>query len=211
MSSDDTALAKLAGAILDGTPIDWDAADSGRDASGPPARASPESDRGDRRCPERGDARRCGDRCAFSNGSDKERSATYIERGTRGWIARWRSSCCRSDPVSSQPAGDIDHRRRPACSPASGIPTSSLFMAPSGSTTASACGWNMSTAARFISWWWRMAGASRRSEVAALGQALCGAVAAVHAAGLLHRDIKAQNVMMARRGPGGVDGLRHRA
>ena len=37
-------------------------------------------------------------------------------------------------------------------------------------------------------------------EVAAIGQALCGAVAAVYAAGLLHRDIKAQNVMMARDG-----------
>ncbi len=58
----------------------------------------------------------------------------------------------------------------------------------------------MSTAARFISWSSRMAGASRRREVAAIGQTLCGAVAAVHAAGLLHRDIKAQNVMMAREG-----------
>jgi serine/threonine-protein kinase len=35
------------------------------------------------------------------------------------------------------------------------------------------------------------------SEVAAIGVELCHAVAAVHAAGLLHRDIKAQNVMRA--------------
>ena len=34
-------------------------------------------------------------------------------------------------------------------------------------------------------------------EVARIGVELCGAVSAVHAAGLVHRDIKAQNVMMA--------------
>jgi tetratricopeptide (TPR) repeat protein len=37
-------------------------------------------------------------------------------------------------------------------------------------------------------------------EVAAIGRTLCSAVAAVHSAGLLHLDIKAQNVMMARDG-----------
>jgi serine/threonine-protein kinase len=35
------------------------------------------------------------------------------------------------------------------------------------------------------------------AEVARIGSELCGAVSAVHSAGLVHRDIKAQNVMMA--------------
>jgi tetratricopeptide (TPR) repeat protein len=38
------------------------------------------------------------------------------------------------------------------------------------------------------------------TEVATIGRAICSGVAAVHAAGLLHLDIKAQNVMMARDG-----------
>jgi tetratricopeptide (TPR) repeat protein len=37
-------------------------------------------------------------------------------------------------------------------------------------------------------------------EIGAIGAALCGAVGAVHAAGLLHRDIKTQNVMRRKDG-----------
>ena len=57
----------------------------------------------------RSDAGDVGAVCACSNVSDEERSATCIERGTRGSIARSRSSCCRSDPVSSgdRPASSI--------------------------------------------------------------------------------------------------------
>ena len=51
--------------------------------------------------------------------------------------------------------------------------------------------------ARRSSSWWRTASASSAAEAVALGIELCSAVAAVHAAGLLHRDIKASNVMVA--------------
>jgi serine/threonine protein kinase len=47
----------------------------------------------------------------------------------------------------------------------------------------------------------------QRRRCNASGVELCRAVAAVHAAGLLHRDIKAQNVMLADDGSRGVDGL----
>ena len=44
----------------------------------------------------------------------------------------------------------------------------------------------------------RSSGPLSAREVIRIGIALCGAVAAVHAAGLLHRDVKAQNVMRER-------------
>ena len=36
------------------------------------------------------------------------------------------------------------------------------------------------------------------ADATAIGIDLCGALGAVHAAGLLHRDVKAQNVMLVR-------------
>ena len=47
-------------------------------------------------------------------------------------------------------------------------------------------------------------------ETMLIGVDVCGALAAVHAAGVLHGDIKANNVMRARGWPHGADGLRRR-
>ena len=47
-------------------------------------------------------------------------------------------------------------------------------------------------------------------EASLLGQDLCRALAAVHAAGLVHRDVKAQNVIREEGGRARADGLRHR-
>ena len=67
-------------------------------------------------------------------------------------------------------------------------------MASIATTAWSACGWNSSTGSRS-----RAPSATRGAldprEAALVGVDLCRAVAAVHKAGLVHRDIKAHNVM----------------
>ena len=74
-------------------------------------------------------------------------------------------------------------------------------------TAGSASGWNSSGARRSNICCERTAPFSAR-EAAFIGQDLCRALAAVHAAGLVHRDVKAQNVMREEGGPHRPDGLR---
>ena len=74
------------------------------------------------------------------------------------------------------------------------IRTSSRCMAPSSTTAASACGWSSCAASR-SSRPSRLAASFGAREAALIGLDLCAALAAVHGAGLLHRDVKAQNVM----------------
>ena len=209
MSSDDTALAKLAGAILDGTPIDWDAVDSAA-TPGPPARASPESDRGDRRCSAQ-ECPRCGDRCGCSNGSGTERSATCIERGTRGSIARSRSSCCRpgsrclatgSRPRSSKKAG---------CSPAYSPQRRHHLWRRAHRRPRWPVDGICRRRERCIRWWSTTASSSRRGRPPRLDRHClqrgrsrpCRRPAPSRHQGAERHD--------GRRGPGGVDGFRHRA
>ena len=91
--------------------------------------------------------------------------------------------------------------RKDGCWRASGTRTSSPSTASIATTASSACGWSSSTASR-----WRASSATRGAldprEAALIGIDLCRAVAAVHKAGLVHRDIKAHNVM--REGSGRI-------
>ena len=64
--------------------------------------------------------------------------------------------------------------------------------APKRTTGGSVSGWTSSAARRSAG---AQAGRLQRAEAVLIGQDLCRAMAAVHGAGLVHRDIKAQNVM----------------
>ena len=84
--------------------------------------------------------------------------------------------------------------RKAACSRGSGIRTSSPSTASTSTRGPSACGWSGSKVSRSRRFWPRggcSEGRKRRSSAIDV----CRAVAAVHKAGLLHRDIKAHNVM----------------
>ena len=198
MSSDDTALAKLAGAILDGTPIDWDAADLD---------ATP---------PDRPLVRHLKAIAAIAGAQSAGmpemwgplRLLERIGQGAFGDVYRaWDPRLDREvalkllpvDPVSSnQLATSIIEEGRLLAR----IRHPSVVTIYGAERIDDRVGlWMEYVDGRTLHQ--LVVEDGRRfspSEVAALGQALCGAVAAVHAAGLLHRDIKAQNVMMDREG-----------
>ncbi len=193
--NDDVALTELAGAVLDGAPVDWDAADSG---------AAPA---------ERPLVRQLKAIAAIARAHQTDMPETWgplrllerIGQGAFGDVYRaWDSRLDREVALKLLPAD-------PAVS--NQLATSII---EEGRLLARVRHPNVVTiygAERIddrVGLWMEyidgrtlhqlVVDDGRRfspQEVAAIGQALCGAVAAVHAAGLLHRDIKAQNVMMA--------------
>jgi serine/threonine-protein kinase len=198
VSNDDTALTALAGAILDGTPIDWDAADSGLAPRDRPILHHLKAI------------------AALAGTGRADLPVTWgplrllerIGQGAFGDVYRaWDSRLDREVALKLLPT---DY------APSSPLATSII---EEGRLLARVRHPNVVTiygAERIddrVGLWMEYVDGrtlhqlvvdDRRRfsprEVATIGQALCGAIAAVHAAGLLHRDIKAQNVMMARDG-----------
>lgn len=197
MIADDTRLAMLAGAILDGQPIDWDAADSStQDADRPllarlrQIAALAEAHRAD--MPETWGPLRILER--IGKGAFGE---VY-----RAWDSRLdREVALKLLPADDHPGGDL-----------------STSIIEEGRLLARLHHPNVVTiygAERIqgrVGLWMeyitgqtlhQMVTAGRRftpTEVVRIGREICSAAAAVHAAGLLHRDIKAQNVMMSGEG-----------
>ena len=198
MSGDGRRLDELAGAILDGTPIDWDAADQAAGAADRPfvrqlkaIAAIAEAQRvempetwGPLRLLERigqgafGEVYRAGDQrldrdvalklMPARQGTSEQLATSIIEEGRL--LARVRHP----NVVTIYGAERIDDRVGLWMEYVEGRTLHHLVV---------------DEGRRF----------SPR-EVAAFGEALCGALSAVHAAGLLHRDVKAQNVMVDRDG-----------
>ena len=118
-----------------------------------------------------------------------------------GYAARSRG---RAQAAAGRTSADDDRSdtrssRKAACSRACAIRTSSPSTAPSASTNRIGLWMEFVKGGRSS----RSSSSGRCSapaEAVEIGLELCRAVAAVHGAGLLHRDIKAHNVMLAEDG-----------
>lgn len=198
MSSDDARLEAVAAAILDGTPVDWDAADS--DAA-PPVRPF---------------LRHLKAIAAIADAQRSEMPDTWgplrllerIGQGAFGDVYRaWDPRLDREVALKLMPADRASFDQLGT----SIIEEGRLLARVRHPSVVTIYGaeriddrvgiWMEYVDGRTLHQ--LVVEESRRfspSEVARLGQTLCGAVAAVHAAGLLHRDIKAQNVMVGGEG-----------
>ena len=225
MPDGDPLLDDLAAAVLDGAAVDWVAAESSADpatrtfvrhlrlvSSIVQVHHDPPLTGNDPPVPVPHQITATSDRWGHL------RLLERIGRGAFGEVFRaWDTRLDREVALKLLPADAVarlgdrkhDHPGRAGSSPRSGIRTWSPSTAPSRSAIASASGWS-SSAARRSSNCSSRARSSERTEVIGIGVELCRAVSAVHAAGLLHRDIKAHNVTRAEDGRSRADGLRHR-
>ena len=198
MSSEDAGLDAVAGAILDGTPVDWRAIDS---TAAPPDRAL---------------LRHLKTIAAIAGAQKAEMPETWgalrllerIGRGAFGEVYRaWDPRLDRQVALKLMPA-DLAERNQIATSIIEEGRLLARIRHPNVVTIYGAecidgqVGlWMEYVDGRTLHQF--VVGERRRfspSEVVEIGQALCSAVAAVHQSGLLHRDIKAQNVMVANDG-----------
>ncbi len=138
-----------------------------------------------------------------SNTSDAEHSAMSIGPGTAVSIARSRSRFCGAENMMTRHASRRSFRKD-GCWPGFVIPTSSRSTARSASVDRSACGWSSSTARR---WNRSCASTDHSTSIGSSGSAstLADALSTVHRAGLIHGDVKTQNVMCASDGRTGAD------
>ena len=207
MRGDDRALVDAAASVADGAPVDWVSAESRADADNRRLVRHlrlVESIASLHRSIPREDADLPSRRISEPGGPHWGRLVLLdrIGAGTSCEVVRaWDTALHRevalkllhdeADQAQTLTAGCWKRRGAwRACA----TPTSSRSTAPSSTTDASACGWSSCTASRSRRPC-RLAGPFGAREAALIGLDLCAALAAVHGAGLLHRDIKAQNVM----------------
>ena len=126
-----------------------------------------------------------------------------VGRGTFGRVYRaWDTRLDREVALKLLPAGPAASDARATsiieevvCWLAFAIPTWSASTAPSASANISDSGWS-SCDGHTLEQLLEQGRVFDQKEAVAIGIQLCQAVAAVHQAGLLHRDIKAHNVML---------------
>ena len=127
---------------------------------------------------------------AWSGASARAGSAWSGWPGTRSSSARWPSRRSRARTASGGAGRARGARRRPAQPPGHRRPSTSW---PTTSTTSTSCR-SWFGAEPSPSWCARARSSDR--DVARIGAALCDALEHAHARGVIHRDVKPQNVMV---------------